>query len=72
MNDHNISPKKFWSSLNFVDYKFILIPVMFILLRLCTCILTILFDYANLKEETIPIPVIKALIYLSVSTHEPS
>lgn len=53
--------------MNFVDYKFILIPVLFVLLRMWTCIRTIITEYAgvNLLEKA---PVVHTfLVYLSVS-----
>ncbi len=57
--------------MNSVDYKFILIPVIFVLLRMWSCIVNILFVYVNLKESDLNYYsyIIQILLYLSVSVH---
>lgn len=65
--NHNLPESRFWSSMNYVDYKFVLIPVIFVLLRVWTFILTVLLEYAKIDEDQIPTPVLKTLLYLSVS-----
>ena len=62
-----ITPKRFWSSLHHVDYKFVIIPVVFIFLRIWSGIMNILYLYARI--ETLPKELNQALLYLSVS-HE--
>lgn len=52
--------------MNFVDYKFILIPIIFVLLRMWSCIVTIILEYANIKEKNVPQVVVQILIYLAV------
>ena len=52
--------------MNFMDYKFILIPVTFILLRMWTCILGILTEYASVDEKKNSV-VLTILLYLGVS-----
>ena len=57
------------ASKKYVDYKFILIPVIFVLLRMWTEISTILVEYAKLDDQNyheLSIP-LKILIYLGVS-----
>lgn len=67
MDNQDMTARKFWASMNFVDYKFILIPVLFVLLRMWTCILTILTEYANI-DLVMEAPVINTILeYLTVS-----
>ena len=61
-----ITPKKFWSSLHHVDYKFVIIPVVFVFLRIWTGIMNILYLYINIDE--LPPQLNQALLYLSVSS----
>lgn len=46
-DSHKKSTKKLWSS---VDYKFILIPLTFILLRVWSCIMIFLLEYISLDD----------------------
>ena len=62
-----ISPERFWSSLHHVDYKFLIIPVVFVFLRVWTIILSILYDYVQLDIKQVPSKLNLALLYLSVS-----
>lgn len=48
-------------------YKFLFIPVVFVLLRLWTSILNILYVYVGLEEEQVPFWVNETLVYLAVS-----
>ena len=48
-------------------YKFLLIPVVFLVLRVWTCILIILYTYIGLSEKCVPKWVNNTLLYLSVS-----
>ena len=48
-------------------YKFLFIPVVFVLLRLWTSILIILYTYIGLQESQVPHWINEILIYLSVS-----
>ena len=63
-----ITPKRFWSSLHHVDYKFVIIPVVFVFLRIWTGIMNILYLYIRVDEvATLPQRLNQALLYLSVS-----
>ena len=66
--ENYISPDKFWSSLHHVDYKFLIIPVVFVFLRVWTEILSVLYDYIKLKPEQLPNGLNGFLFYLSVSS----
>ena len=48
-------------------YKFLFIPVIFLVLRMWTCVLIILYIYINLHEKQVPRGINIALLYLSVS-----
>lgn len=48
-------------------YKFLFIPVVFVLLRLWTSILNILYVYVGLEEKQVPFWLNETLIYLAVS-----
>ena len=68
-----ITPKKFWSSLHHVDYKFVIIPVVFVFLRIWTGIMNILYLYIKIDEKPtlhVPQELNQALLYLSVSSHK--
>ncbi len=52
--------------MNFVDYKFMLIPIVFVLLRMWTSILTILTEYASIDLINKTPTLYKILVYLSV------
>ena len=58
--------ERFWLALQGVDYKFLLIPVVFIILRMWTCIVAILFIYVGLDLDSRN-PLVKILINLAVS-----
>ena len=62
-----ITPDKFWSSLHHVDYKFLIIPVVFVFLRVWSAILSILYDYIQLDVSHVPKSLNMVLLYLSVS-----
>ena len=64
--EQHITSKKFWSYLHHVDYKFLFIPIVFIFLRIWSVIQGIIFDYAQLHVDKVPLPVTQALFYLSV------
>ena len=51
-----------------VEYKFIMIPLVFILLRVWTCIIGILLIYVGLEEDDFPSWLATTLLYLSVSS----
>ena len=57
-------PERSMSNVNKVDTKFLLIPLSFLLLRIWTQILLILFVYAKLK---LPTGFFRFLIYAAVS-----
>ena len=50
-----------------MDYKFMLIPVFFILLRIWSCISDVMM-FADVNVDNIPSGVTLALLILSVST----
>lgn len=58
--------ERFREALMILDYRFFLIPVMFALLRMWTCMLFIFEVYTQVKG--IPLPVKIMVGYLSVST----
>ena len=62
-----IGEKNYWKrALEFLDFKLILIPVVFLLLRIWTCICVILLNYLNLNPNNMPSALVWGLIYLSV------
>ena len=63
----NTDSKLFWQAMHNIDYKFILIPVMFIFLRIWTLVLNMLEIYLQIPPEDIVPWAMKALLYLSVS-----
>lgn len=42
-----VHPSAWLSAVNSIDYKFLLIPLAFIFLRIWTCIVTIIFEYTD-------------------------
>ena len=50
-------------------YKFLFIPVIFLMLRMWTCVLIILYIYINLDVTKVPSWINIALLYLSVSIY---
>ena len=62
-----VTQKKFWDSVHMMDYKFMLIPVFFILLRIWSCISDVMM-FADIDVDNIPSGVTLALLILSVST----
>lgn len=64
---NRITPKQFWSSLHHVDYKFVIIPVVFIFLRIWSAIMNILYLYARIDSDALSNELSLALLYLSVS-----
>ena len=63
-----ITPERFWSSLHHVDYKFVIIPIVFVFLRIWTGIMNILYLYIQL--DGVPPRLNQALLYLSVSNND--
>ena len=61
-----VSERRFWQAINVLDYKFVFIPVAFIILRIWTCIMNVLYVYSQVGYK-LPKGVGIALIYLSVS-----
>ncbi len=64
----NTDCKLFWQTMHNMDYKFILIPVMFIFLRIWTVILNVIEIYFKIRPEFVVPWVMNVLLYLSVST----
>ena len=62
-----MSADRFWQALHTVDYKFLLISLVFVALRMWTCIVNIVFIYAHLESAQIPTWLDKMLVYLAVS-----
>ena len=60
-----ISSLRFWTAFQNVDYKFLLIPVAFILLRVWSCLMTIIVIYCDCKES-VNYHVLISLNYLEV------
>ena len=65
-----ISSKRFWSSLHHVDYKFLIIPVVFVFLRVWSIILSVLYDYLQMDVDQVPYQFNLALLYLSVRENQ--
>ncbi|XP_011404330.1 PREDICTED: probable G-protein coupled receptor 157 [Amphimedon queenslandica] len=59
-----VTQKKFWDSVHNMDYKFMLIPVFFILLRIWSCISDIMM-FADVDMDDIPSGVTLTLLILS-------
>ena len=59
------SEKQMWTALHNVDYKFLLIPIIFISLRIWTCFTLWITDYAGVRVDDEWY--IQVLFYLSVS-----
>ena len=53
-------------ALHNVEYKLLVIPVAFIILRVWTCILGILFVYAGMTPKQLPTSVTPLMMILSV------
>ena len=63
-----VGSRTFWTqALHFLDYKLLLIPLGFILLRVWTCVVNILFTYVGVPLSDLPAWLCNMLIYLSVS-----
>ena len=63
----NGTEEKMWSSLNHVDYKLVIIPIVFVFLRIWSEIVIILYIYVKIGFKTLPTEVNLALFYLAVS-----
>ena len=50
-----------------LDYKFLLIPVAFVILRVWSCIEFAVYSYAGMSYRQVPTWIAITLIYLSVS-----
>lgn len=61
-------PKRYWEAVvNKVDYKFLLIPIVFVLLRIWTIIVNIVYIYAQVEPSDLPTWLDKTLVYMAVS-----
>ena len=69
VKDYLATNKRFWSSLHQMNDKFLVIPVVFIFLRVWTGIVNILYLYARLDTAALSEELNLALLYLSVSDH---
>ena len=58
---------KYTAMLHSIDYKFTIIPAVFVGLRIWSCILGILYDYAQLTDQQTPHWLSVLLLYLAVS-----
>ena len=65
--DQNISARGFWQAMDNIDYKFILIPLMFIFLRIWSIIIHILLVYIQVPPKSVPSWILQLLVYFSVS-----
>lgn len=66
MNDIS-SNTKFRATWYFIDFKLMAIPLVFILLRIWSLIISIVYDYAHVNERNIPNWIEYILVCLSVS-----
>ena len=65
-----VGAKRYWkSALEFLDFRLLLIPVAFMLLRMWTCIINLLFIYIGVDPTQLSPHISRTLIYLSVSIH---
>ena len=62
-----VTKQRFWDAVHTMEYKLILIPLAFLLLRIWSCIINIVYVYVGLKVHAVPHQLTLALIYLSVS-----
>ncbi len=65
-----VNTEQYHQALQSVDYKFLLIPVAFVILRIWSCITVAVFIYAGLQVGDIKDkdkPLLRTLIVLSVS-----
>jgi G protein-coupled receptor 157 len=61
-----VGAKRFWlKALEFLDIKLLLIPVAFFILRIWSCILSIMFDYCQLNPKKVPDELSSFLIVMS-------
>ncbi len=56
---------KFWEAVHILDYNFLLIPVVFTLLRIWTSIMDIMFVYVRVQYSPLWLNI--TFVYLSVS-----
>ena len=56
---------RFWEAVHILDYNFLLIPVVFTLLRMWTCIVDLVFVYIHVQQS--PPWVNLTFVYLAVS-----
>ena len=61
------SQAKLRATLSSIDFKLTAIPLVFILLRMWSLIISIVYDYVHVNENMIPSWVEYILLYLSVS-----
>ena len=61
------SQAKLRTMLSSIDLKLTAIPLVFILLRMWSLIISIVYDYVHVNEKMIPSWVEYVLLYLSVS-----
>lgn len=55
--------------MNSIDLKFTAIPLIFLILRIWTLILSVMYDYVQVNDKHVPEPVKITLLYLSVSIY---
>ena len=61
------SQAKLRAKLSSIDFKLTAIPLVFVLLRIWSLIISIVYDYVHVNESNIPKWVEYVLVYLSVS-----
>lgn len=61
-----VGMKKFWKqAVQFIDFKLILIPVAFFLLRMWSCVINIMFVYVSITPEILPYSLSQTLVILA-------
>ena len=55
------------SRLQVIDHKFTAIPLIFVLLRIGSVLVSVLFEYSKINEAGLPKWVAEILLYISVS-----
>ena len=64
---HMVGSRQYWKqALNFLDAKLLLIPVVFILVRIWTCVFSFMFVYMQVPLDQVPEDFYRALVYLTV------
>ena len=65
--EHFYNSDRIWHALHNIDYKFLLIPIAFILLRIWSLVVDVTLIYVGVPVEQIPKTVAIIFVYLSVS-----